>query len=94
LLVSQLVELRYIHLHCVPDQFKIALLDFRMPLEEAGLIDEVLDNEVMLAIGVWQHFGYLLKRGNGRPDYVEQDEIEFLCAAQVEKPDFGEGLES
>ena len=93
LLVSQLVELGDINLHRIRDQLEIAFLDFRMPIEEAGLIDEVLDHEVILAIGVGQDFGNLLEGRKRRTDHMEQHEIEFTGPAQVEKPDVGEGFE-
>ena len=65
-----------------------------MPIEKTGFIDEVLDDKVVQAIGIWQDFGNLLKGGKRGPDHVEQHKVEFAGAAQVEEPDVREGLES
>jgi hypothetical protein len=82
-----------VDLHCVLDQFEISCPDFWMPIEKTGFIDEVFDNKVVQAIGIWQDFGNLLKGGKRGFDHVEQYKVEFAGAAQVEKPHVREGLE-
>src|SRR5262249_13705835 len=93
LLARHLVELRNGDLDRLAAALEVALVDLRVPVEEARLVDEVLDHEIVAALGIGRDRLDLLERGDRGADHVEQGEIELPAAHEIEEADVGEGLE-
>src|SRR5262249_28837427 len=93
LLARHLVELGNRHLDRLAPALEVVLVDLRVPVEEAGLVDEVLDHEIVAALGIGGDRLDLLEGGDRGADHVERAEIELLAAHEIEEAHVGEGLE-